>query len=98
MTSASRSTWRSSSVKEIWVAHAARILVPLDLDGIRHAADPVPFGPGADVDQLGAGGETEQVVCFGRRQRALVGQAEGLGTLAGEVDDLGQFSHGILIA
>ncbi len=47
--------------------------IPLDLDRAGHAADPVPFGAGAYIDHLGAGGELQHIAGFARRQFALVG-------------------------
>src|SRR6185369_1767971 len=58
--------------EEIRVADAARVLVPFDLDGIRDAAHPVPFGPGPDIDDLGTGGQAEHLRSLLRRQLALV--------------------------
>ncbi len=80
--------------QEIGIAHAARVLVPLDLDGARNAADPVPFGAGTHVDQSGAGRQLQHFPGFLWGQGALVGQAERFAACVGLVEDLGQFSHG----
>src|SRR5574343_159135 len=74
---------------EIRVAHTARVLVPLDLDGIGHPSDPIPLGAGTYIDQLGAGCELQQVVCFARCEFALVGAFESPAAFTGQVQDVG---------
>lgn len=84
--------------QEMRIAHSPRVLVPFDLDGIGNAPDPVPFGAGPHIDELGAGSQVQQVECFLRRQCPLIGQAQCLGTVVGKIEDLCQFSHGLVLA
>src|SRR5574343_2092761 len=75
--------------QKIRIAHTARILVPFDFDRVGNAPDPVPFGTGADIDKLGAGGQLQQLAGFLRRHFALVGATKGLAPGAGEAEDFG---------
>src|SRR5574343_257168 len=70
--------------QEVRVAHAARVLVPFDLDRIGNAADPVPFGAGPDINDFGAGRQLQQLAGFLRRHFDLVGAAKGLAAGAGK--------------
>jgi hypothetical protein len=75
--------------QEVRIAHAARVLVPFDLDRIGHTADPVPFGPGAHVDDFGAGRQLQQFAGFLWRHFALVGAPKCLAPGAGKAEDFG---------
>ena len=80
--------------EEIFIAPAAGVGVPFDLGGAGDAAHPVLLGPGADVDETGAGGVLQDIVGLLRRQRAGVGKAQGLGAFPRQGKDFGKFSHG----
>jgi len=64
-------------------------LIPLDLDGVGHAPDPVPFGAGAYIDNFGTGGEVQQIAGFARCQFALVGALQRHAAFVGQIEDFG---------
>jgi membrane fusion protein (multidrug efflux system) len=52
--------------------------LPFDLDAAGNAADPVPFGAGADIDQDGARRQRQQFVRLGERRGDMVAVVDGL--------------------
>src|SRR5574343_140804 len=75
--------------QEVRVAHAAGVLVPFNLDRVGNTADPVPFGAGPDINDLGAGRQLQQLGGFLRCQFALVGAAKSLAAGAGKAEYVG---------
>ena len=71
------------------ISDAARVLVPLDLDGIRNASHPVQFCSGTDIDDFGARRQLQQLVGFLRCQFALIGAAKPFTTGTGQIQYLG---------
>ena len=70
--------------QEVGVGFVAGVEHPFDLDGVGHAADPVPFGAGAHVHEPGARGELQHVPGFAGRQGAGVGEIQAPRTLLRE--------------
>ena len=70
--------------QEMGVGLVTGIKHPFEFDRARHAADPVPLGTGAHVDEPGAGGQLQDVPGFAGCQRAGVGEIQAPSTLLRE--------------
>ena len=80
--------------QEMRVGSVVRVAQPLDLDGTRNAPDPIPFGARAHVNQSGTRRHLPDLVGLLRRQCARVGQSKFAGAVLGELEQIGEFSHG----
>ena len=67
--------------QEMRIRFISGVQHPFDLDRVGDAADPVPFGTGAHIDQPGAGGELQYVPRFARCQGSGVGEIHAPGAL-----------------